>query len=1339
MQHIGYHSCQPLYKSDIPQNVKQRSLRQCRLKTVLSENPRKRKSDHQMFPQYIDSPKIAKIDKKDSTVVISKSKKRKIDFRFDTSDSEYSDQDICPKAKNRRLSVVKSSSNLPNIPVNNGNSIKNTRKRIPDKHIDTDDSDLYHHAELDTNPGENNKHSCKKLSGIVSKSSAPGRCLDETNDMENIKIAKLDKKKSTIVISKSKKRKNDFRFDTCDSDYSDQDIGPKAKIRRHSALKSSGTLPKISVDNGNSVKNTRKRKPDKYINMDDSDSYDEEEFNTNPGKKTRKHSNKKLSGVVSKFPAPGRDLDQMNIGNINQTHSNSHASDNTPPDGNHAQFVTNGVEYIYEETLRNVDIRKQSKECPLFTIQERTSKAKTKRNVIIQEHVNDAKPCPYLTTLFDGENEWKGSGISELDLLRNPQSNWGNKVYSSRKDNKFKRKCKGVYKCKSRTCQGIEKRKRKCRFCRSDMELIACKATIIYQLVNSDIKYIKHSGKHTCTNDTSVLNDEADSSSDAIVNKLPYDIDGDVVYTINTNDNDRWAAISDGRKWGRYISIKNSQGNNVYQRKCISRTACMSDDCPFYRRNGSYNTAQFENKNNEIKCRECGVQPQTTPCRAKKTIIVSPEHTEKIVVRHEGHHICTPVKSFEVCSQEIEQLTRLFPNVKPAVVSNSILKHAVMNNAKPEEMSEVARSLIDKTKVQKVKDSVKRGLFPHGTNVDAVVDLKNKMEESDHDNFLIYKIEKNSNMVFTTSKEKLKIACEMSGIGNEIWPTYSPYAHIDFQPSRVCGMSVLGVQCYHPNLKQTVPLFKLYAPNELAPVVEYGLTTFNEAVREFSHNACKEFNPGGWMADEAGAILKSLEIVYGHDIHSKLVTCQAHYKFSVERRKKTFKDSNSRSRYIELAYEMEKALTPNAYNESKSKMVVLINELNDKHLKHWLTWWDLRKRHWAFAFRPKNNAPLNNLSECIHASEKAKNLVQSQLIDAVHGDISSAYILKEKVKGYNSGAYTGGSGKSLIDMSKESESMQNVRSKVYSKDLQSSSRNDSAQFTVDPCSTHREDKVCDVKTGVISEIPLERKSKTSIPKITSDPKEIRPCKRRDIPSKLFQQCKENAILGYHNYTITIDPDLDKEAESDKKFLVLKKEFNETAEDYIVTISRLPECGCVFFIKHHGKQLCKHIIMVLLELGVPESDALLYQIGYTKSELESLLSRDLKPFQSTPGSVTKKLFFKRKHQFYLSRYMKLNRGGPRPRCCTCKMPIDDGLVIEIDGKYRIQTNSFDKTFLLHLKDSCLRTTPKYSDISRMPNCILRGNMSIENVERARRMTKYKIIWNYFLKSLFSSIN
>ena len=1153
-------------------------------------------------------------------------------------------------------------------------------------------------------------HSLKSFTENPLKRKSDDPVFAEHTDSSSNKFLKKDHGIHTEVPCKPEKRKRDLCRRNDGSNYSpdvdDCHTGPKTKRRRHSIPKSSENLtnvPALKHDRSVMGKGHGICKPNKLKRMCrdiDNGNQSDEDPDICPEPKKRRHS-------IVKF-APN--LLETSVGEVK---------------------TSDGAEYVYSESQKTVNVINKTKEYPLFRTA-RYTKENEKCGMSLEKTPdvnNDLSKCRLdISTLLDGDKEWNGSGVTEHELVKNSECNWGNKVFSSRKENKFKRKCKGKYVCKSGQCEGIEKRKRKCRFCRSEMEHNPCVATVVYQIVDNDITYIKHRGRHTCCEEKPMQSDMHESGSKQTVNNLPYDIDGDVIYTVETDEKNKWTAISDGRKWGKYMSVTNSQGNTVYQRHCVGRTACMSDDCPFYRRYGSYNTAQFEHINNELVCRECGIKAQATPCKAKKTILISPHSADNIVVRHEGYHICTPIKSLKVCSEEIEKLTRLFPSVKPAVASNSIMKQVVMQNAKPEEISEVARSLLDKKKVQKTKDKVRKGLFPHGTNVDAIVTMKQDMENNEHDSFLIYKVDTETQMVFTTSKEKLKIACELSGLGDEIWPTFSPYAHIDFQPSRVSGMSVLGVQCYHPNLKQTVPLFKLYAPNELAPVVEFGLTTFNEAVREFSHNTIKEFNPGGWMCDEAGSILKSLEIVYGPDVHSKLVTCQAHYKFSIDRRKKQIADLNARSRYVELACEMERVVTSNAYNAAKSNMISLLNDINNPKLTNWLNWWDLRKRHWALAFRPTNNAPLNNLSECIHASEKARNSVNIQLVDAVHDDVSSSYMLKEKIKGYKSGEYTGGSGKSLIQMSKESKSMQNIRSKAYVKALNSCSRNDNSDFVIDPSSTHREDKICDVKTGIVTEIQIEKKhtSIDKIPKISIDTNECRPCKRRDIPSKSFQQSKENAIRGYHNYTIANDPNIDAEIEDEKTFLVLKKEFQETTEDYIVRISRMPECGCVYFVKNHGKQVCKHIIMVLLELGVPEDDALLYQIGYTKSELRTLLSRDIQQYKHSPKLKTEKPSVKRKHQFYLCSYAKGSTRGPRPKCCSCKLPLQDGIVIEIDGKYRIQNNSFDKTFRLHVKDTCLLTTPKYSDISRMPKYINRGNSTNENVREAHKLTSYKIM-------------
>ena len=207
-------------------------------------------------------------------------------------------------------------------------------------------------------------------------------------------------------------------------------------------------------------------------------------------------------------------------------------------------------------------------------------------------------------------------------------------------------------------------------------------------------------------------------------------------------------------------------------------------------------------------------------------------------------------------------------------MSNIIIKKAIDSNSSPDDVSKVAAGLIDNIKIGRTTAKIRKELFPYGNSITAVNQLKESMAESNHDQYLIYHVNEDPPIVLTTSFEKIQMACQLSGYGDEIWPTYAPYAHIDFQPSRVCGMSTLGVQFFHSNLKESITLFKLYCKDELTHTVEYGLTKFNEAVSHFSKNECPRFDPQGWMSDESGAILAALENVYGEEIHTKLATCQ---------------------------------------------------------------------------------------------------------------------------------------------------------------------------------------------------------------------------------------------------------------------------------------------------------------------------------------------------------------------------------------------------------------------------------------------------------------------------------
>ena len=134
-------------------------------------------------------------------------------------------------------------------------------------------------------------------------------------------------------------------------------------------------------------------------------------------------------------------------------------------------------------------------------------------------------------------------------------------------------------------------------------------------------------------------------------------------------------------------------------------------------------------------------------------------------------------------------------------------------------------------------------------------------------------------------------------------------------------------------------------------------------------------------------------------------------------------------------------------------MSVFVKEFKDAHLKNWLDWWDCRKVQLVFAFRPRNNTPHSNLYGCIHAYENDRDSVDVQLIDAVHDDISGSNMLKEKLKGYAAGNYTGGFGRSLRQLFKASH-IQHAKSPAYANARIIHLHSDDVQSIADPaCNT----------------------------------------------------------------------------------------------------------------------------------------------------------------------------------------------------------------------------------------------------------------------------------------------
>ena len=303
---------------------------------------------------------------------------------------------------------------------------------------------------------------------------------------------------------------------------------------------------------------------------------------------------------------------------------------------------------------------------------------------------------------LDGDREWRGTGLSsKKKIAGNTFCNWGHKVCSSQKET-FKRNRRVKYVCKACKSEMIEKRKRKYRSCRAELGHLLLWCQYHLQTAWGKCYLLQTQWEHTCH-----ISPVLTCDSNEIVQSLHYDIYGDVVYSVSTVDSSNpWQSLFDGRKWGRYKSRDNGLGNKINQRDGIGRTASISDDCVYYRRFGRYNTSQFEKNKEESLCRECWNQTTKTPCHAKKPSYHN-ALLKKIIIRHEGTHICTPMKNAKVCTDKINELIHLFPSVKPAVAANTILGQSALTNSKPDEISTVSRSLLDSKKIKRVKNQTR--------------------------------------------------------------------------------------------------------------------------------------------------------------------------------------------------------------------------------------------------------------------------------------------------------------------------------------------------------------------------------------------------------------------------------------------------------------------------------------------------------------------------------------------------------------------------------------------------------------------------------------------------------
>jgi len=103
-----------------------------------------------------------------------------------------------------------------------------------------------------------------------------------------------------------------------------------------------------------------------------------------------------------------------------------------------------------------------------------------------------------------------------------------------------------------------------------------------------------------------------------------------------------------------------------------------------------------------------------------------------------------------------------------------------------------------------------------------------------------------------------------------------------------------------------------------------------------------KFNPTGFVADEHHANWTSIRNVFGAAVVNRMVSCEFHFKQSVQRHAKYLKPSDA-SDFICLAEKMLTAVIMSDFNDICQSMQQFVQDHDC--LKDWYGWWYKRRMH----------------------------------------------------------------------------------------------------------------------------------------------------------------------------------------------------------------------------------------------------------------------------------------------------------------------------------------------------------------------------------------------------------
>ena len=209
-------------------------------------------------------------------------------------------------------------------------------------------------------------------------------------------------------------------------------------------------------------------------------------------------------------------------------------------------------------------------------------------------------------------------------------------------------------------------------------------------------------------------------------------------------------------------------------------------------------------------------------------------------------------------------------------------------------------------------------------------------------------------------------------------------------------------------------------------------------------------------------------------------------------------------------------------------------------------------------------------------------------------------------------------------------------------------------------------------------------------------------KRKTVKSKSFMASFQKACDEYNNYTI--------ENITCNRYKVNNLRIGNY---YYVTTIPNPSCSCLYFSTNEGKIICKHIIIVLMELGVPVDSDILIQTAYRDSDRNYISTCNRKKLSAQEIANYKSQLIPQESTAYLEIYEKKKLPGRRA-CCSGgldKHTVPDGLVICLYSRYRSGQFSKPYTFRYCLNKTCFQRRPLNSTCKVLPSYLIGNKVDI----------------------------